>query len=85
MIYSVVQINLDKIRGHPEQSGVRVAHNYYTQNEATLINFWKYAEYFDLLHVLVKFEIKDQRRPKPGAREIFLNIATCLSPTWNKG
>ena len=38
-IYRVDQINLDNICDHLEQSGVHVAHNYYTQNEATLINF----------------------------------------------
>ena len=73
-MYRDGQINLDNIWDHPEQSGVDVAHNYYTQNEATLINFWKHAEYFDFLYLLLHSELRNQRRPKSGAREISLNI-----------
>ena len=69
-----MQLNLDNILSLLEQNWVHVVDHSFDKNEATLINFRKYAEYPNLLHAICQYEHGMLERPISLAREKFAII-----------
>ena len=65
-----MQLNLDNILSHVDQNWVHVVDHSFNKNEATLINFRKYAEYPNLLHALCHKEYESPEKAKLAARKL---------------
>ena len=61
---------------------MHVVDHSFNKNEATLINFRKYAEYPNLLHALCHKEYESLERPKSLAREKLQIIGPWFWSTW---